>query len=555
MPSRTFQKALSYVTSLIRPPTPVRMFQTAFPYLSGIAHLGTLSQAIRTDLSYRLAKAFTQDCAFPYSFHLTGIPSAQKIRTLNGLRDQGLITLQNREQVLTRHSLGTLTPYLGDKVIPQTMEGWLSVFVAYYRHVFHKIGVQSTLTQGIYHTTTSIDKGYTRFLNELYSQFHARGLLYQGIKELVVCDSCHIVLGDHERSHGAGLGVVYSHTRHAPPAKGAYVIDALGAGYRITHDTPACPQGPITSISGGVWCRCGGQAQLQRAPALFLRVDEAWKSKALALLQATRVSDRAVKPIIAAAIQNMRDYNFLRSATHALGSTLDILKGGPYQGMIVDPIGDSMVHTWYAATLFQPRPDHTLSGLLSSKEVPAVYFTSVDLLQNHVPFMVLVHALFDRPMPALAINGFLLGADAQKMSKSVGNVITWQTLEQAGVVGADLRFFIAQLADTTESTKVAIPDILRAGVTGKRHASRLRLALQEKHVTNKTLDVLQRIRMTCRPWQKPSSEKAIALRQVGHLLFHEVRASLGEKDEGNDKKKTLISRLIDAYIPSTTPAL
>ena len=173
-----------------------------------------------------------------------------------------------------------------------------------------------------------------------------------------------------------------------------------------------------------------------------------------------------------------------------------------------------------------------------------------DLLQNHIPLMVLTHSLLNLPLPALAINGYLLGEDSQKMSKSKGNVLDWQMLKEKGIVGTDLRFFIANLTDTTEAS-VTDPILIKSsGIVGKRHINRLEKSLEELHVSSKTTELLKEIRNIVRPWQsKSNSDRVMGLRRCTHLLYHEIKESLTKIDEGKDKEKIIISNLMKAYSP------
>ena len=475
---------------------------------------------------------------------MTGIPSAQKIKKIRGAYDRGQINKSNRDQYLMSEGLGNLCPHIEADVIPLTIQEWLQSFVKYYNTVFAQLQIDSSLRNGRYHTTTHMEPEYDNFVNQIYDQLEKRGKIVFGKNPTITCSKCQIVLGDHERASGEGLGVEVN-SRWA--SVGDYILEqGENEGERVTEPTPISKS--CRMVSGKIKCRCGGLAKITLQQTYFIRFDESWKTEALDLLKATHVSSKPIRTILEGAIRELRDYSFLRDNAHALGTKLRSLEGTKEENHLVDPLGDSMIHTWFAKTLY--GESSSLKCLQKSPIVPAVYYSSIDLLKNHIPLMVMIHSLLGTPLPAMAINGYLLGPDSQKMSKSRGNTLEWQGLRAMGITGTDLRFFFANLTDTIQSSTVDPQSILNFGRAGKRHISKLLKSLERLHLSAKSWEILGEIRRLVRPWEcSEISSSIMGLRRCTHLLFHELKESLVQGDEGLDSGRGTVVRLLEAYAP------
>lgn len=518
---------------------PLNLIQTPLPYLSGIAHMGTIAQAVRADLICKLANCYRKDTIFPYSFHVTGLPVAQKIdRIVRASRTQSI------NDCLEDQGLGHLSTYLWGTFNPLELPHWYELFTRYYKSLFSTLKLDSTLVnprEGLsYHTTTGLEPGYDKFIVELYQKLHDRGLIIEKEHPMIYCDACKLVLGDHERRTGEGLGLitmdpgVQKLPRGLNPNQTVVCFDGCNAR-RGKLSEFLTTRGTIHVLVEGVICRCGTPATIALDKTMFVSITDSWKAKTLSLLENLDY-DPKVMTILRQSITNLRDYAFLRRGTgKGYGSRLPFLKGTRYEDAVIDPLGDTPLHIYYWSTL-NPR--------VRSR----VYITAHDLLTNHVTLMLyfISGQLFSTGVvPGLVVSGYLLGVDNYKMSKSRGNVITIESLALEGISGRDLRHYISNLADNMNATRVNFEDIRTAGRVGQRHRVKFLAKLKDYGKGPNTDKILARLHRLIRPWDS-GKNSAIRLRKIYHTLFHELSTSL--EKTGPSLPVNLITDLINVFV-------
>ena len=304
----------------------------------------------------------------------------------------------------------------------------------------------------------------------------------------------------------------------------------------------------IQVLSGQVRCRCGSTANIKVVNTMFWDIDQQWKGRARSLVTQTPMNPQ-VRKILLKSIDRWRPISFLRSQGY--GSRLRILKDTPYANQVVDPLADSPIHQLYFLKLMGFIKGFEPEAIGTNETRCRVYLTGVDLVPSHLVYMVLICALPQTPIPLpyFCVNGYLLGSDSQKMSKSKGNVVYWDTLQEQGVEGSDLRFFLASLSDDVSGKTRITPSLIKSqGLIGRRHASRLMSRLQWGW-TQGTYQVFDLIRKEVRPWQNPLSDQACRLRRVRFLLFHQLIRTLEPRDTGLRRQIPLIKGLIQAFYP------
>ena len=520
------------------------LIQTPIPYLSGVAHLGTLSQALRCDTWCKLAKAFKKDVEFPYGFHVTGIPVYLKLKTIEKRLQEG----KDLKQVLKENGFDHLLPYCTG--VPRGLLQWARIFRAYYKSVFRKIGINNEfLTKDEFYMTTWADPGYDLFVNQLYKILREEDKIKSGLKQILFCDTCRIPLGDHERATGSGLGLKKlflcekTDLERVLNSKEVYIKNSKGQSYRGPAEnwSQVMKPGVATVIPDKITCRCGRKATIETYSTLFIRWDKEWKDKAIELIQNLK-STSSVKRALKDAIVRLEDYSFLRNK-EGFGSCLDIAQGTEHEGLLVDPLGDSPLHIWY--------PFLKSKGLALNEPKsggPSIYITALDLVPNHLALMIMMYALKSLnlgQLPCIQVTGYLTDSKDEKMSKSQGNVIVWEDLEKQGLTGTDFRRYLCTLSDTTESNPVSFAQIKRSSEAVKKSLNKLRRAIQSLHVSSKTQAFLKKIENLVRPWQ--DGVQVPGFRKIYHSVSHELKASLSSQDFGLDHLKPLIKTLIEAY--------
>jgi len=502
---------------------------TPFPYAQKPPHIGNLSAALKVDTVCRLRESYhngqfsSEKTFLPYSFHLTGLPIFQTITRIKALLQEG----STKEEILKIQGLEQLSPYI--KNITELTESlsWINVLKEYYTDLFKQVNINTSLP--LTHTTTDIDEHYSKFVNWMYTSLKQKDLILEKDHFLICCNSCKNVIGDHDRILKEGIGIEY-------PECSVSQVELNNNKFFILHTDVLESEGfffegfiltegarkilskcfgpkeellvyledrtkqinlnllqkvhlpsslsycnkkaslPVTVKN--ITCRCGGTGIINKQKTLFLKYScPLWKEEVQKIILGSKNTEEA-KAILLSQSKTLRDVSFLRKRGY--GTHLDILKDTPYADCIVDSLSDSALHNYYYSSLFgvsqgqlvYQKSENFLDSMMKSKVI--LHGAGRELLGNHLLYQYyFLSALLPKKQPAYYdCSKFIVVKGNVKMSKSLGNTITWDDLKANNLRGADLRAFLALSSDSIDPIVTDIETITESGRILKKQVER-----------------------------------------------------------------------------------
>ena len=541
------------------------------------------------------------DTRFLFSFHATGLPIYVRLKTIRSklrelFKSKGTLQkIEFRKHLVKKlidyfkvEQLSPLLKFLDSVTELLTLKGWIGLIAKYYTKIFLDLNIKTNLPQ--YHTTTALDQRYSNFVNFIYNQLNEKGLLKEDLKHLIVCDRCHNVLGDHDRIKYEGIGVSKVSVKKHSNTLGElyYFLDplethwiSLDSKHFIAQDLfeyfkyktfkeeslvlyekellnillDFKKETFFKSISlesvfeettlywtlKAIQCRCGGLANISAEKTYFvLTEDPTWKSKTLDLIEKSYKEKSIHKEtyfVLKASLANLRNLSFLRSKGY--GTSLELLKGTPYETQIVDSLMDSMIHPYFYSVF--------LSNQETYKETVSLYRYVLhnmgkDLIQNHYLFFYMFSVLLfpNLPIPGSDTTRFICAKNQLKMSKSLKNVLYWDKIK-LNVKPKDLRCYLASLADTSEPTSYDETKIINEGSIASKHYEEIlkcKTLKYNRHTCDQINHLLYKIYYLVGGLKEDLvsenllefKENKFRLRKVYNLLFNDLRNLLKSKD-------------------------
>lgn len=593
----------------------VEIISTAFPYGNSAAHFGNISSILKTDLFYRLKKAFYKnnytsvEPYFFFSFHATGLPIYVRLKRYQTilkpliLQYQKQTTITNRKliindlkKIIRGDNLEQLRPHFKNIFEFTGLKGWMKVIRRYYGSLFKdlKILCNSPLEA---HTTTSIDKNYSFFVNQIYEKLHQKGLLIQKDNYVISCDSCKNVIGDHDRTNWQGIGIYQTKVKITTNkecvfySKGSFETNVSATKvyklkdqeiylsteiksfldrYRIKQETwilyepllkklikekdlvltsKVLPkdfeqESSLYYTIDGIKCRCKGTGTISFQKTMFVKTSQSeWKEKALKLLENSNQTEE-LKIIVKKKILTLRDIAFLRNKGY--GTTLDLLKNDlNYKNLVVDSLMDATLHYYYYACVL--KENYTLDAINDENFKFSLYTVGKDLVQTHIINFLMFTALLlpDVEFPYVEYSRFIVAKNNEKMSKSANNVVTWHQLKQQ-TTSTGLRCFLSSLADNTEPSPCDMELIKKEEKIGIKHHEQILSLLRSNHLNDYNIREVQLLldQIVKNISYGSTEPKMYQLRKCYYLIFNDLRNLLKNAPASLETKEFKETQLI-----------
>lgn len=563
---------------------------TPFPYCYGLPHMGNLVQAIKSEIHRSFINSFyksgfiNQKVEFSYSFHCTGLPLTNRLNEFKKeYEETGTVNLSN-------YNLSSLSPYIKNYGDISVLSKWVQILSEYYTDCFKKLKIKSSLPS--YHTTTSIDEGYSKFVNFLYNELNKRNKLVRKKHYLITCDKCKNVMGDHDRKRFEGRGISQIKVRFNEynNCKFYYLKDdcefyitgnlifgalllkelkKLNKETNIVFFDEKCEKLDFKKLTPWeglckeefsertlyytireIECKCGGYAIIEHMDTWFVKFsDPQWKEKTHEKIK-NSFNTNSIKNDLLKSSKNLRDVSFLRNK--GFGTTLDIIKSNE----VVDSLMDSPIHPLYYSYM-----NHSIWDLKTpEKDTFLVHCTGRDLIPTHLLYFCyfLTQLYPNLELPFFDTTRYIVSSDNQKMSKSLGNVIHLEDLEGLSMY---LKHYVCTLADTSEPTPLNMEIIKSIGISGEKHKKEI-ISLLDHSICEqsykKIIELLQQIannsNITKYLTQKgrkyfnlTNSNPEFKIRKAYNLIFNQLRNLLKKRGglQLPDELKILIKNLVD----------
>lgn len=535
---------------------------TPFPYANGLLHMGHLAIALRSDAIAALLRALNnKEVSFHYSIHLTGLPVALRLEKYH-------------TSTLSDDGLSLLEKYKKENTVLTKIDHWYQLMKTYYQDLFNQLKIRSRLQEGITHTTTDLDENYSKWVRAIFRALKKENRLVSLQLPTPECEKCKIVLGDHERASYEGIGVktimikvenavasaldpnedLLTTLRKATLGAKEIALSAKTHSWVCSVDQLQwghLQEGiyPLSYISRAVTCRCGGKAVIRTELKECLSFhDPQWKARTIALINKS-VVDPSVKEIAISAVNNYGPKPYAR--TKGFGTRLE-------EGFFPDSLADSALHFLYYKVFEKDENAYAIvhltgKDLITSHLVYAYYFLDPSLLKaiaiecekERIPMMSSLETL---PLVYFKVYGHIKSKDNEKMSKSLGNTISWNDLCN-DFDEKHLRAYFYSRAEGLQDEPFDTDKLKQAYHSTIKNITRtakkiLSLNVESTNLANQLLT---------QHFQNLSIVELCKLREVNEFLLNGFRNLIDKYEAGSNSDNGLLSsyqKLIHCLYPS-----
>lgn len=445
----------------------------AFPYGNGPLHAGHIAIALKAQsVANILSITHNRKIPFYYSIHLTGLPVYQKLKKYNELKPE--------ENPLGKHDI--------------TLKEWYGYIKEQYLKTLNTFKIHTSLQENKTHCTTDLDQEYSFFVKKMIQSLNELNLTVLKHLPVITCKKCKTVLGDHERQKYEGISYkrlkvfkkqvenslfycckedcncneYYEHDIKENSknfyckkikiefqkntiltdelillqVEGSELINKFELKLKdLKLNSNKISTNELTPlmfyyITPNIVCRCSGTNDLElELRSCILFNDKDWKTRTYNRI-AESDNNSQIKNLLFKALEKQEEYPYDRTVGY--GTYID--------GKYPDPLIDSPLHPYYYQKFEEIKESY-----------PIVHVTGKQLINNHLLFLcymsdpIIADKIYSKTgfrikdIPFFKVIG-LMRYKGEKMSKSVGNVITIQDLQKYGDL--KLRTYFLNIAET-----------------------------------------------------------------------------------------------------------
>jgi leucyl-tRNA synthetase len=520
---------------------------TPFPYIYAPPHIGNITQLVKTDVLCKLRNSFYENhwvktpTVFSLGFHLTGLPIYSRLESFQNFRSNRNTDYALVKEFLILENLSELIPFLDSNITKFGLSEWYALLQNYYVNLLDTLNVN--YERNYLYTTTNLNSRYDSLVKRMYKELLSKNLIIEKDHYLIGCNLCKNILGDHDRKSYQGYGLNYQKVLNITSNQKTYLvldnqdltqiqirplensrislsvklIEVLdrkkpsntrfigltrsllmnNLEFNIGSETSTLNLESQPKISDQLYyaiadinCRCNGYTEICKQKTLFVNFEnENWKHKVIEAIQRSH-NERTIKDQLISSARNLRDVAFLRSKGY--GTKLPFLVN--YEDKIVDSLMDSPLF-FYIYPFLKEDLDPWELDISEHRRILRDYdfiaeVTGKDLIPTHLTLMWFFReALYpDISLPFFKISSTITDSKGLKMSKSLGNVINYETLKNYPV--AYIRGYITSHTDNIESQKFCLDQMVLEGKATLKNYNRvveIVNSLEDRHLQDKRL--------------------------------------------------------------------
>lgn len=445
-------------------------------YANGSLHLGHLY--VLTQLFAKAKATQHPDSKILFSYHLSGLPAVL------------FFEAYKKGDAEKQKLVANLFKSIGKPVQSlETLEDWFQLVISANNYALAHNNFEIDFTRT--HTTGPKNLAYDSFVRWYLDYLKQQKLLYHGTYEVLWCDSCKQVVGDHDLKAGEDVTMVplkKSITLGTITDNPLKVINKLSEGeiyysqsqqnywelaeldyLSLKYILKLVPH-PYCSVTyssktkdfeylallGFAICRCNTKIAINKISQVFLDYNNSnWKQKTIEKLKTIKISS-FTKTEMLRYITELKGWPIFRSRGY----------GTDFLGKKLDPLTDSTLFFYFSilANDLENRVypstfwEHIFVGV-SEPSVHADLFrtkfrnyldtydiiegSGKDLTKNHLIFVLFTITLLNLPLTEIFTVGHVM-LNGQKMSKSSGHYIDTLTLP---ITGYNLRHTLLTLSE------------------------------------------------------------------------------------------------------------